>query len=120
MMRDHGFHKIRVTRIARNLEHVSAAAAETASAELLTGYLKNVTQFFLIAAMAAAPLLATGLDAVALGDGEAGAGVDAGAEADTDADAEVATELLLLLLLLEQAASAATRARPTAGTSRLR
>ena len=83
--------------------------------------LKNATQFFLISAMAADPLLAAGLDAVTLGEGEAD--VDAGADADTDADAEEATELLLLLLLLlllEQAASAAVRARPAAGTSRIR
>jgi hypothetical protein len=84
--------------------------------------LKNATQFFLIAAVAAAPLVAS-VDAVAEGEGAAvvatGVG-EAGAEDGAADDGEAATELLELLELLEQAVMAAASARPSAGTSRLR
>ena len=82
---------------------------------------KNVTQFCLIAAVAAAPLVACD-DAVAAG---VAAAVVAAADGDADGEAaaevgEAATELLELLELLEQAVVAAASARPSAGTSRLR
>ena len=82
---------------------------------------KNVTQFFLIAAIAAAPLVgspAAAGDMVAVGEAAA---VVAGADGEAEADGEVvAAELLELLELLEQAVMVAASAKPNAGTSRLR
>jgi hypothetical protein len=83
---------------------------------------KNVTQFFLTAAIAAAPLVgspAAADDAVAVGEAAA---VVAGADGEAEGEVAglVAAELLLELLeLLEQAVMVAASARPSAGTSRL-
>ena len=78
--------------------------------------MKNVTQFFVIAATAAAVPVAAGVEAAALGEGGAvvGAAADVVAAADGEAGAE------LLLELLEQAVIVAASASPSTGTSRAR
>ncbi len=82
--------------------------------------LKNATQFVLIAAVAAAPLVASD-DAVAEGEAAAVVAVaDGDADGEAEAEGEAVAELLELLGLLEQAVIVAASARPSAGISRLR
>jgi hypothetical protein len=85
--------------------------------------LKNVTQFFVIAATAAVVPVAAGVEATAAGleaaaVGEGGAVVGAAEDVVAEAAGEAGAELLLELL--EQAVTAAASARPITGISRPR
>ena len=80
--------------------------------------MKNVTQFFVIAAIAAAVPVAAGVEAAALGEAAAVVGAAADVVAAAVADGEAGAELLLELL--EQAVIVAASASPSTGTSRAR